>query len=357
MHSRTSRARKAIFPALVFAFLLFVLASPYQSITGSGHRTQHAVNQRVPLSKATSHGEPSCLPPLTNEFVDAAVAWNTSCRKYSPFTPGRVRLATLSVSYGEQKPYIARALRTHLLHGLIHGDDMHVMCSPMVDGMWNKQAFLLSVLLEQMLLPPEERYEWIFWADRDSIILDYCRPKSSFLPPEHTNLHDTDDDSAKHNQIHLLATKDVNGLNAGVFFLRVHPWSIAFLENVLAYRFFNPGVHLPFSEQSAMSNVLESAEFSPHVVYAPWEWFNTYPNSDFGPEEYRKREDVEGLLHFQSRRGDFLMHFAGSWDKEEPMEAWLDVTENMGNVWEQKRVQRDISDDVKTFWKERGYYG
>ncbi|KAF2635366.1 galactosyl transferase GMA12/MNN10 family protein [Massarina eburnea CBS 473.64] len=296
------------------------------------------------------HGHSKCLPPIDDKLGEESMTWNRSCRQYAPFKPNTHRIATVSASFGDLHDFVGRAYRTHMLHSLVQGDDMHVMCDPIVESMWNKQAFLLKLLYEQMLLLEENRYDWLFWADRDTLLLDHCRPTSSFLPPGKSSRGDAE-------EIHLIAAEDGNGLNAGVFFIRVSNWSIYFLESVLAYRHYRPEINLRFSEQSAMADLLKTPEFSAGKVYVPWHWFNAYPNSDdgHGPQGYEMNDNEEGLREFQARRGDFLVHFAGDWKKDEPMGEWEEKIAEMKNPWEQKRIQRDVSVEVKKFWEEKGY--
>ncbi|KAJ4372249.1 hypothetical protein N0V83_004023 [Neocucurbitaria cava] len=214
------------------------------------------------------------------------------------------------------------------------------MCDPIVDNLWNKPAFILELLMREMLKPAKERLEWIQWADRDTIILDQCRPISSFLPPETTNTspfssawwrpksnsnnQQNHPEGAGLNTTHLLVNNDLNGLNNGVFLLRVHPWSISLFTAILAFRHYKPDVELPFTEQSAMENVLATPEFNSQVRFVPQSWFNAYP-PEGGAEAFVNREGDRGeeLKEEQVRRGDYLVHFAGHEDKGRAMEEWV----------------------------------
>lgn len=49
-------------------------------------------------------------------------------------------------------------------------------------------------------------------------------PLEIFLPPEPEWAH-----------INFIVTKNLNGLNAGTFFLRVNEWSIQFITGTLAF--------------------------------------------------------------------------------------------------------------------------
>lgn len=66
--------------------------------------------------------------------------------------------------------------------------------------------------------------------------------------------------------INLLVTRDRNGLNNGVFFIRVSDWSIKMFASALSVREYERGVELKYSEQSGMERVIERVSivhFSP----------------------------------------------------------------------------------------------
>ncbi|KAF2682603.1 glycosyltransferase family 34 protein [Lentithecium fluviatile CBS 122367] len=382
MHAPTIVTLKITLFAAVCATILFSFTAPYLS---SGNVSDPIPNwhlrptqeERPSLPILKSYGASHCLSDVTDELVAESRAWNASCGKFAPHAPTRSRIGRVLLQYGEMKEYIKRALKTHVVHSMIHQTDLHILCDAMAEewDLWNKPAFILRMLLEQMTLPPDDRVEWLLWMDLDTLILDQCRPMSSFLPPENVEelVHtaeaarrlakrEDEKDTVGHDDsspspINLITTKDASGLNNGIFLLRVSPWAVELFENILAYRFYNPNITLIFNDQSAMEFILATPKFASNVVYTPWHWFNAYPNSEAGPERFRDREngDTEELKEFQVRRGDSLVHFAGPWFKDEPMTAWEDVVEGMGNVWEEGRVQRDISKEVKKFWEEKGF--
>lgn len=70
-----------------------------------------------------------------------------------------------------------------------------------------------------------------------------------FLPPE-TLPH-----------VYALVTADHNGLNNGVFYLRVHPSSVDLLTKTISYPLTHPEDDLGwFGEQGAMAEVIKSIE-------------------------------------------------------------------------------------------------
>lgn len=79
------------------------------------------------------------------------------------------------------------------------------------------------------------------WFDGDIVLMNPKIPLEIFLPPE---------DGWSH--IHALVTNDHRGLNNGVFFLRVHEWSVWMMTACLGTEIFDPDIELEFGDQSAM---------------------------------------------------------------------------------------------------------
>lgn len=63
--------------------------------------------------------------------------------------------------------------------------------------------------------------------------------------------------------IHCLITNDLGGLNNGVYFLRVHEWSVWLMSAVLAVAIYDPKVYLKFNDQSAMEIAIATVRTSP----------------------------------------------------------------------------------------------
>lgn len=178
-------------------------------------------------------------------------------------------------------------------------------------------------------------------------MLNPCIPPTKFLPPTDTSSSSSFDPNSD-TAIHIVAAKDVNGLNDGVFLLRIHPWTLELFARVLAFPHFRPGVSLTFDSQSALEKLLDDAdeeEARRHVAWVPQRWFNayhTYPN-----------ESVSGSLQPERiRRGDFLVHFAGRGERAKEMEYWLDVAERHAPDWELDYWRTSYPDEVAEFWRE-----
>lgn len=316
-----------------------------------------------PVPQFFAHGASKCLPEVPPEFIRAATVKRAKCRKYSPFASARSRIGIVTAHFGEAKEHYQMAFQTHLFHSLVHGTEVRVMCDPIVDDLWNKPAYILDLLFREMMKPEKERLEWVQWVDRDTLILDQCRPISSFLPPEKGRYglwwvrddEPNEERKPQANTTHLLVTEDWNGLNNGVFLLRVNRWAIELFTAILAFRHYRPEVDLPFTEQSAMEQVLRTEQFRGQTRYVPQHWFNAYEGG--AAQMFEERKDEEGLKQFQARRGDYLVHFAGHSRKDEAIREWTSMLDQSGDVWEENRVQRDVSQEIETFWKGLGYGG
>ncbi|KAH7310756.1 hypothetical protein B0I35DRAFT_358348 [Stachybotrys elegans] len=342
---RALRIVLVLFSIILLIQGISLLQSP--SIQTQPLRTEH-VNDQPITPPFYAHGNTSCVPPA-EDSIEIATWRKLQCAKSSPFRESKLRLATVTAHFGEPQPHYQRALKSHMVHSLVHGTELHVMCDAMIDDLWNKPAFILSLLMEEMMKPADERLEWIMWADRDTVILDACRPAASYLPSYFVSSGDFQKEGSS-VETNIIVTEDWNGLNNGVFFLRVTQWAIQLFAAILALRHFQPEVELPFTEQSAMEIVMKDSQFANQVQVVPQEWFNTYPK-DFS-DAFLTREDEEDLDIFQVRRGDFLVHFAGWGDKAEGINSWAEVAESTWNVWEAGRVQRDMSATIAWFWYE-----
>jgi hypothetical protein len=127
-------------------------------------------------------------------------------------------------------------------------------------------------------------------------------PLEIFLPP------------SDFKDVHVLATKDSNGLNTGIFFIRVHRWSVEMLMEVLGFKFYKPEVDLGHSaDQKAMEIIFEEPERVPFILYQPRLWYNAY---DIG-------------ARFEARPGDIIVHFPGFEEfKADKMRKWWETLKN-----------------------------
>ncbi|GIZ49638.1 hypothetical protein CKM354_001266700 [Cercospora kikuchii] len=225
-----------------------------------------------------------------------------------------------------------RAIRTHERHDREHGYRLHILRQQLLDDVWSKPAYILSLLLRELAKPESERLEWLLWVDADTVLLNPHIPIDVFLPPPDSEFED----------IHLVYSNDWNGLNNGVFPVRVNQWAVNLFSAIVSYRHYRPTDELVFRDQSAMDNLLHHPTFSPHIVQAPQRWFNAYQG-----------EHNETLAPFQLRRGDFLVHFAGIPNREERMIHWLNRAEQHLDDWEVPLKSTSYPQEARDFWAEQ----
>ena len=160
------------------------------------------------------------------------------------------------------------------------------------------------------------------------MILNPNVPWSIFLPP------------ADFEEIHLLASKDHNGFNAGMMILRVHEWTVKMLSEVLALRQLRPEVEYLFYDQGATKWVIERPGYEEHVLYQPHDWWNAF--------------GLEGEPYATDR---FLLHFAGvdccgqPEKKTTVMGRWLDIVENHPELHTTPLANTTYPKSVEDYWK------
>lgn len=171
------------------------------------------------------------------------------------------------------------------------------------------------------------------WVDADSIVLNPALSPCVFLPPE-----DLDD-------VYALVTADHNGLNDGVFYIKVHPSSIDLLTQIAAYPLAHPDEDLGwFGEQAAMARVIKAIEAqhkdagdATGIAWVPRPWFNYY-------------EFEHG---FEGEPGSFMVHFAGLAETRlTHMQTWLDELQQNQAKWELPIENTSYKDSVVKFWRK-----
>ncbi|OUM60469.1 glycosyltransferase family 34 protein [Piromyces sp. E2] len=129
----------------------------------------------------------------------------------------------------------------------------------------------INTIIETMIYGLKTKeFDWVFWVDCDTALSNPNIKLEVFVP--------TDSD------IHLIFAEDKNGLNAGIFLLRVHSWTLNFLMRAKSYQYFNKEEDLYFVDQAAINNALVAGHEERHYIIVPEDWFNTWfddikPNS------------------------------------------------------------------------------
>lgn len=242
----------------------------------------------------------------------------------------KVRIGKCTVLFSGND-FWERCIRTHERHDKANGYRLHILRQQLIDDVWSKPAYILSLLLREMSKPKSERLDWLFWVDADTVILNPNVPIETFLPPQGTEFDD----------VYLMYSNDWNGLNNGVFPIRVNEWAVQLFSGIVAYRHFKPEDPLVFRDQSAMNTLMNEPQNVKHIVQAPQRWFNAYQG-----------EHNETLQAFQVRRGDLLVHFAGIPEREKVMHYWLQRAEQHLDDWEVPVKSTSYPQEARDFWNE-----
>jgi mannan polymerase II complex MNN10 subunit len=290
-----------------------------------------------------SYGTAQCLPDFSDKMKAAVDERKRTCAKHAPFPVTETRRTGFaSISTGKTAEAYQRAIQSQMFASAVHDTSFHILCEELSDGAWNKIAFLLNLVMNEMLKPEAERLEWVMWIDRDAILLDPCRPLSSFLPPNTDEFKD----------VNLITNNDAFGLNAGVFIFKVSNWSTDLFNTILAYRYFRPDEELVLAEQTAMEKIIHEKKWEKNVVRVPWYWFNAYPDEEDSVKKYREGLEPENLEWFRARKGDYAVHFAGDDGRSGRMPDWLNMLQEIGNVYEKNEQQRDVTKEIEQYWKD-----
>lgn len=67
--------------------------------------------------------------------------------------------------YGEDiNPLYERAVRTHKVHNERWNYPLHVLRHDVTGGFWNKPAYLMGIIVQELSKAPSERAEWIMYV-------------------------------------------------------------------------------------------------------------------------------------------------------------------------------------------------
>ncbi|OJD30156.1 galactosyl transferase gma12 mnn10 family protein [Diplodia corticola] len=193
--------------------------------------------------------------------------------------PTKILLA--SVLYDDEpgsNELLERALLTHEKHAERWGYGTAVLRKRLVDGWWGKWGWLQALVTMELNKDAKDAAEWIMFLAPTSILSDPTIPLSLFLPPTTltTNLTSSRTPGAQPrpvalNDVHFLgaydpappatANPDFPAVSPHAFFLRVHPWSAAFLQHLLAAPLLSADPNLPVvvDESFALAKTLADA--------------------------------------------------------------------------------------------------
>ncbi|KAK4629327.1 hypothetical protein CLAFUW4_07960 [Fulvia fulva] len=307
--------------SILFLFIVSLILATFEFT-----KMYHGMHVRIQTS---STGLETFEP--TSYFFHKSTAINNRLTKLVGLnwtSPQRPTIGKCTVAHGKHNEAYQRAIDTHLAHSKVNGYTMFLLHQPILDGLWSKEAALLEVLLLQLAKPAEERLEWLMWFDADTVIINKLISLEIFLPPAHRP------------DVHLLFTKDWNGLNNGVFLIKVSAWSVDFVSSIVSFRTYRPEEELEFTEQSAMEKVMQMDQYKDHVVQCPSQWWNAYPN-DGGEEN----------VHFDHRPGQLLVHSAGIGDKGKVIDEWLGKLAHQRYLYAMPASGTNYKEQIEAFWR------
>ena len=243
------------------------------------------------------------------------------------WTSASSAVGKVTVMHGKYSPGQSPAFDTHLRHSDTHRYPIFVLDRPIVDGLWSKETALLAVLLHELSKPEELRLGWLMWFDADTLVINPLVGVETFLPPIDLE------------GINLIVTEDWNGLNNGVFIMRVSAWSVNMLTDTLAYPSYNPDEDLPFTEQTAMERMIQDPRYARNCIFVPPRWFNAYP-----------RDEDESRTKYHVQQGDMILHFAGIGDRPKMIRAFYDHVAGEREKWEIPVAKTLLPEETADFW-------
>lgn len=144
---------------LIIAFIscvLFLFSMPW-----SGGSNGKYGPPSMPYMKGGRHN-PNYTPDADPAFNQTLSEARGSLEIIPPNTLGkRARWAKVAVASGFEDVVYERALQTHIRHAERHGYPMYVGRENAADGMFNKIAFILNIVLQELYKPAEDRIGWV----------------------------------------------------------------------------------------------------------------------------------------------------------------------------------------------------
>jgi hypothetical protein len=136
------------------AFLLFA------SFVFLCHLPSDRSNQNPSSSPAPTAGS---LRPYLNPIFNQSLPQGSGSLEIIPERESyrKAKWAKVAVASGFEDVVYERALETHIKHAEKHSYPMYVGRENAADGMFNKIAYILHVMLQELYKPAEERIEWL----------------------------------------------------------------------------------------------------------------------------------------------------------------------------------------------------
>jgi hypothetical protein len=209
-----------------------------------------------PFESLDADGDHDREPPASE---DNHQEYNLSSVQQTSATSPYPKFGKCTASFGDPDPPYESAIASHNLHNEIHGYPHYILREHMIRGLWSKHGWIMTIIGNELAKPEDQRLKWLMWHDRDTVLMNPQIPLDVFVPPEPQFSH-----------IHMLVTNDRNGLNNGVFLVRVNQWAFKFFASALSIREYQPEIPLKYTEQSGMEEVIKRVRYACILrVHAP----------------------------------------------------------------------------------------
>lgn len=175
-----------------------------------------------------------------------------------------------------------------------------------------------KILAVRMHLP---HYDWVFWNDADSLVTNPTIALDDIIYSivGNTNFNEMPD---------FIVTKDVTGVNAGMFFFRNSSWSLQFLDlwwNQTS--FIRPFGQRKSGDNDALKFLIErmpAQQRKQHVRFPEMQCvFNSNPWNPSLRSGHRLMTLTKTVWQGVYSKGDFMVHLAGLNDKKPWIEKIL----------------------------------
>lgn len=141
-----------------------------------------------------------------------------------------------------------------------------------------------------------------------------------------------------------MATKNIDGFNAGLFFMRVHEWSVEILSDAYSLRRLRPEIDISgCPEQNSMRYILSQETNKKHVLYQPQSWYNGAKGAARAETEVN---EGDMLVHFMGTH-----HDTGGEGEKEVMGPWYTEIEQHPDKWQLALEETRYPGEIKAFWK------
>jgi len=241
----------------------------------------------------------------------------------------RSRYGKITMLYGDRSDTtyqtFDRALQTHAHHARRHNYQHHVLDREVVEGVWSKTFYLISLLVAQ--LSKADHLEWLVWSDADTVLINSEIPLDIFTPA-------TDD--LLFQDVMLVMARDQWGMNSGHFFIRVHPKSVHILTRAFAYPFSHEKEFASrrghrIRDQLALELLIQDPSYQKHVLWAPSSWFNP--------------------RFFEIRPGAMCGHFYSDENRTAHMQEWMAKQDQDANRLQIPYEETFYPEEVEHWWR------